>query len=179
MKLKLKQVLSLILVLSMLLGMMGRTVSAEEPESNGNAFDSAVETGNPEISGSTDTGNLIANAISEKQAADSANASGNHIAGLEISGSTATVEYVTDTQAEVVVAIYDRDDAQMLASGKTVVNAGSASVKVTIDGEIPQYFTASAFLLDPDSHEALCNVFTTELYTEEIQDIQDATVEDF
>ena len=73
------------------------------------------------------------------------------------------VEYVTDTKAEIVAAIYDKDDAQMLASGNLIVDAESSSAEVVIDGEVPEYFTSSAFLLDVDSHGALCDVFTTEL----------------
>ena len=90
------------------------------------------------------------------------------ISGLEITGNTASVELQVETEADLVVAIYNEQQIQMLASGKTTVSSDKNKVEVNISGEIPEYFIASAYLLDIKTHEALCDAYTTELYTKEI-----------
>ena len=50
---------------------------------------------------------------------------------------------------------------------------------VNIEGNIPSYFIASAYLLDKESHEPLCSEYTTQLFTKGMQDFQDMTVDDF
>ena len=44
---------------------------------------------------------------------------------------------------------------------------------------MPQYFVATAFLLDKESHEALCDSFTTEMYTKDIQDLKNSTTDNY
>lgn len=50
---------------------------------------------------------------------------------------------------------------------------------VNIEGEIPSYFIASAYLLDKETHEPLCSEYTTQLFTKGMQDFMDMTVADF
>ncbi len=44
---------------------------------------------------------------------------------------------------------------------------------------MPQYFIASAYLLDRQSHEPLCREYTTQAYTKKMQDFMEMTTEDF
>jgi hypothetical protein len=50
---------------------------------------------------------------------------------------------------------------------------------VTISGDMPQYFAATAYLLDADSHEPLCEAYNTELYTKDVQDLKNSTADDY
>lgn len=69
---------------------------------------------------------------------------------------------------------------EMLASGTAIVEADSTSETVELDtDDMPEYFMAAAYLLDPSSHKALCDFYTTSMYTKEIQDLKNSTVEDY
>ena len=67
----------------------------------------------------------------------------------------------------------------MLASGNTDASKDGTVASVTITGDMPQYFVATAFLLDKESHEALCDSFTTEMYTKDIQDLKNSTTDNY
>ena len=131
---------------------------------------------NVEVEGNDSIGNMIATAISseQKQSQDV-----NSVTGLVIIGNTASVTVQVQTEADVVIAIYDEKQIQMLASGKITIEPGEDTVQVKISENIPQYFIASVFLLDKKTHEALCDVYTTELYTKAVQDLKNSTVKDY
>jgi hypothetical protein len=90
------------------------------------------------------------------------------------------VKFSVNQKAELIVAVYEEGMLKMLGSGKTSVNAGdtSTTVEIVID-DMPKSFVAGAYLLDADTHKPLCDNYTTNIYTKEIQDIQTATVDDF
>lgn len=67
----------------------------------------------------------------------------------------------------------------MLASGNIDASKDGTVASVTITGDMPQYFVATAFLLDKESHEPLCDSFTTEMYTKDIQDLKNSTTDDY
>ena len=105
--------------------------------------------------------------------------SADNITGLEIEDNTAVVEFQTVTDAELVVAVYDEQQLQMLASGNEYVSEDDNTAEITISGDMPQYFVATAYLLDEESHEPLCDAYTTELYTKNIQDLKNSTADDY
>ena len=158
---------------------MGNTVFAADI-SDGNQGQVSADNGDLQIEGTDSVGNVLASAISSEQSmADARSQSANSITGLKIAGNIASVELHAETEADLVVAVYDEQQIQMLASGKTAVSSDENNVEITISGKISDYFIASAYLLDSKTHKALCNAYTTELYTQEIKNLQESTVKDF
>lgn len=135
---------------------------------------------NFEVEGNDSVGDALASAISEEtQESENRKQSADNITGLEFEDNTAVVEFQTQTEAELVVAVYDEEQLQMLASGKDFVSQEENTAEITISGEMPQYFVATAYLLNRESHEPLCEAYTTELYTKTVQDLKNSTVDDY
>ena len=133
-----------------------------------------------EVEGTDGVGEVLASAISEENKnSEERRLSADNITGLEIEDNTAVVEFQTVTDAELVVAVYDEQQLQMLASGNEYVSEDDNTAEITISGDMPQYFVATAYLLDEESHEPLCDAYTTELYTKNIQDLRNSTVDDY
>ena len=104
------------------------------------------------------------------------------ITGLKMNGRTATVEFVADQAADLVVAVYtDSSAEEMTASGTTAVLAGSANGTETVSliGAIPEYYTVKAYLLDPATHEPLSAVYTDQSRTQVMVDLSTASITDF
>lgn len=92
---------------------------------------------------------------------------------------SATVNYQALTDVELVVAIYDETEQQMITSVNTVVCKSEHSVILKIKTDIPKFFIAKAYLTDVDSHVPVSIPYKTELYTEQIQQLLSKTVDDF
>ena len=92
---------------------------------------------------------------------------------------SATVNYQALTDVELVVAIYDETEQQMITSVNTVVCKSEHSVILKIKTDIPKFFIAKAYLTDVDSHIPVSIPYKTELYTEQIQQLLSKTVDDF
>lgn len=92
---------------------------------------------------------------------------------------SATVNYQALTDVELVVAIYDETEQQMITSVNTVVCKSEHSVILKIKTDIPKFFIAKAYLTDVDSHVPVSIPYKTELYTEQIQQLRSKTVDDF
>ena len=106
------------------------------------------------------------------------------ITGVTVSGNTATVEYVSDQIENLVVAIYTDDTEQeMVASGRITTNIcqdGKARTdEVKLVGDIPSSFVVKAYLLDYYDYDPLCNAFVSNQYTSGMQELEDATINDF
>ena len=77
---------------------------------------------------------------------------------VDTANSTATVRYVSEQDADLVVALYTDDSEMTMAASGTVDapamldNTGSATATVTLTGSIPNSFKVKAFLLDKDEH---------------------------
>lgn len=175
-----KRILSFVLALMMAgslsanflpVGAYAETVS---PQASPNQGDDISIVGNDAL------GTMLA----EDLASENARASGNDaIVDLSVDGHTAAVTYRTTQSADLVVAIYDENNEKMLASGTTAVSPTPAGdtveAAVAIEGTIPAYFIARAFLLDATDHGPLCDEYTTYLYTQNLQDFLTKTTEDF
>lgn len=142
-----------------------------------------VDTSNVSMEATDSFGKLLLGSIDEQ---NSASGSDNRIIGVEVSGSTATVEYVAAEDADVVVAIYaDGTDEELMTASGTVPafvtegNTSSSTATVSLTGSIPNSFVVKAFLLDTAEHAPLCNEFTSYAYTKDIQDLENATIADY
>ena len=166
-----KRVLSLVLALTVLFSLCVPVFAADD------GSDAQLETADVTVEGKNDVGELIAKEIDARAIVQDPTA--DKITSLTVTNNTAVVGYQADRKADVVVAVYDERTGQMTASGNASISAGSGIVVFGLTGKIPDTFVASAFLLDHAGHEPLCEEYTTEFYTEDIQDLDDATVNDF
>ncbi len=148
-----------------------------EQEQTGQA---EVDTSNMSVSATNSFGQLLVNGM-EGQNAD-ADGSTNRITNVTMNGRTANVQYVLDGTADLMVAIYtDGTEEEMVASGTTEVsgNADNGAAQVSIVGDIPETYTIKAFLLDKTDHSPLSSAYTDVSHTQEIIDLDKATVNDF
>ena len=148
-----------------------------EQEQTGRA---EVDTSNMSVSATNSFGQLLVNGM-EGQNAD-ADGSTNRITNVTMNGRTANVQYVLDGTADLMVAIYtDGTEEEMVASGTTEVsgNADNGAAQVSIVGDIPETYTIKAFLLDKTDHSPLSSAYTDVSHTQEIIDLDNATVNDF
>lgn len=178
---KIKQLLVLLLVISFGTISIGSPVLASSKTTFGTQERQVADhSQNLEVKGENSVGEVLASAIQdENKSSEKRQQSVDNITGFEIEGNTAFVEFQTQTDAEVVVAIYDEKQLQMLASGNGLVTPEENMTEITISGDMPQYFIATAYLLDKESHKPLCDAYTIELYTKDIQDLRNSTIEDY
>ncbi|MCD8014243.1 MAG: leucine-rich repeat protein [Lachnospiraceae bacterium] len=124
----------------------------------------------------TDLGDLLTAALDSEMENESGETS---ISDIFIEEDVATVSLEAEQDARLVVAVYDEDGVQMLASGSVLIEAGQTEISVALDGDIPVYFVIRGFLLDASSNAPLCTSYESSYYTEEIQNIINASAEDF
>ena len=143
----------------------------------------AVDTGDVTVQGTNGFGTLLSQDIQEYQEestlADAEYEGGYSILDLTFNGAVATVEYSSLEEAILVVALYFEDGLQMVASGKTEVSPDEDIAVVTIEGDIPKYFQASAYLVDTNDFSPLCVSYDTPMYTREMQELLASTVDDY
>ena len=130
------------------------------------------------VTGTNSLGKLLVNGIEEQNGASSGSTS--RVTKLKMDGSTAKVTFVTESAADLVVAVYtDSTAEEMVASGTVKVFSDDTSASVTIQGELPEYYTVKAFLLAQESHEPLSPVYTDQSNNEAIKDLENATADKF
>ena len=167
-----KRLIALALVLTMAISMVPVTAGAENE-------DTAVSN-DVTLEGTSSFGNLLTNTVNESQQEGSGEAYDARICDLVIEGATATVEYTTPVEANLVVAIYDQDSGKMLGSGTAAVSPAETIAEVAIEIPVmPYYFSAAAYLLDAATNDPVSEEFKTDRYTKVMQDILAATVRDF
>lgn len=141
-----------------------------------------VDTSNMSMEATDSFGKLLMNSIDEQ---NSASSSENRVIGVTVDGSTATVEYVAAEDADIVVALYTDDSEELMSASGTAPafvtedNTGSSTATVSLTGSIPNSFVVKAFLLDTVEHAPLSNEFTSNAYTKDMQDLKNATVDDY
>ena len=139
-----------------------------------------VDTSDVSLTATNSFGQLLVNSMDEQNGASGEYSS--RITGLKLNGHTATVEFVADQDADLVVAVYtDSDAEEMVASGTVEVSGdgGNSSAAVAVQGDIPEYYTVKTFLLNKTTHEPLSQVYTDVSRTEVIVDLSTAKVSDF
>ena len=173
-----RRILSVFLALVMLVSLFPSTGYATNEGST-----TEVDTGDVSIEGTNGFGELLSAELMKNQAGSmqdlSENENGYTVTGLEIDGNMATVEYYSLETAVLMVAIYSEDWMQLLASGQVVIDPEENQTVVTIEGEMPEYFQASAFLMDTYDLSPLCVAYTTPLYTQAMQELLNSTIHDY
>lgn len=144
-----------------------------------------VDTSNVSMEATNGFGKLLLDGMDLDGENGSNFSSGNRVIGITMNGSTATVKYVAEEDAELVVGIYtDDSEEQMVASGtvaaqKTLENTGYSTVDIEVTGSIPAYYVVKAYLLDKTEHAPLSNAYTDRSATKVIVDLESATINDF
>lgn len=152
------------------------TALAEGTVTQNNA-ETVSEQNDVTITGTDSVGNMVAKEATAQQEEQQGKKAS--ISGLNFNGNQAEVEFYTTEDADLVVAVYDEQQVQMLGSGKVTVAAGDITATVTVNATMPKYFVASAYLLQKDTHKPLCDLYTTQLYTKEIQEVKNSTIDDY
>ncbi len=168
-----KKVLSFLLCLAMLAELLPVFAHAED---TGATLDNSEVT----VAGTNGFGSVLADEIAQGHAQQQEQAaSGYTITDLVFDGSTASVTFDTMEEATLVVALYSEDGQQLLTSGKATVTPENTTASVTIEGEMPAYFMATAYLLDSYDMSPLCPAYDTPMYTRAMQELLASTVEDY
>ena len=153
-----------------------------EQEQTGQA---EVDTSNMSVSATNSFGQLLVNGLGMDGENGSDLSSESRVIEITMNGSTAMVKYIVKKDANLVVGIYTDDSEQeMIASGTVAVqatpdNTASSIVEVPLSGEIPEHYTVKGFLLDKEDHAPLCKEYTNAFYTENVEELEGATIDDF
>lgn len=153
-----------------------------EQEQTGQA---EVDTSNMSVSATNSFGQLLVNGLGMDGENGSDLSSESRVIEITMNGSTAMVKYIVKKDADLVVGIYTDDSEQeMIASGTVAVqatpdNTASSIVEVPLSGEIPEHYTVKGFLLDKEDHAPLCREYTNAFYTENVEELEGATIDDF
>lgn len=144
-----------------------------------------VDTSNMSVSATNSFGQLLVNGLGMDGENGSDLSSESRVIEITMNGSTAMVKYIAKKDANLVVGIYTDDSEQeMIASGTVAVqatpdNTASSIVEVPLSGEIPEHYTVKGFLLDKEDHAPLCKEYTNAFYTENVEELEGATIDDF
>ena len=104
------------------------------------------------------------------------------VTDAKLNGNTATVKFVLDETADLVVAVYaDSTEEEMVASGTVEVSCdgGNGEKDVVLTGTIPETYTIKAYLLRKADHAPLSKTYVNTDNTKSQIDLDKATVNDF
>ena len=134
-----------------------------------------IDTSTVSISNNTSMGRILNQTLN----ASSSDNDDFSISYIVMDGKKATVSLNNSAACKIVVAIYDSDTDQMLASGITDIeeNAGTAQVNIDIP-TMPQYYIVRAFALG-QNYNALCEKYESLHYTKEFERFYNTTPDDF
>lgn len=178
-KRKWKNLIGVILALTLCLNLAVApgTVSAADDLQNEQELQTLD--GELSVNGTSALGNLLAEPVEEEMQKQEEN-NGCNIFSIEVEENVAVADFETTENAELIVAVYDEDGVEMLASGSANVYAGEKTVAVDIEIEtMPQYFYLRGFLIDPDSFRPICTAYESPNYTKDMQDFFASTTEDY
>lgn len=170
-----KRILSFLIALVILVtGLFTFPVSAVENENS-------VTTNSEDftVNGTSSTGNLIANALSDVQAEQEEN-KGYNVFSATVEDNVVLLEAETLEDCTVVVAIYDEAGTTLITSGYSPLLVGETSVVVVLETEeMPQYFYLRAFLVDSNTFRPISTSYDCPNYTQEMQEFLAKTTADF
>ena len=118
-----------------------------------------MESSELEISGTDSVGDLLAEVIAEEEQGGK-ESSENYISNLKINNTTAEVTYLTNQEADIIVAVYDEITGQMLASGtaEVIIEEEAVSVELIACKEpYPSLRTIHYETVYPGNAGILCN----------------------
>ena len=173
-----KRILSALLIAVMLISVVPMGALAVGGKNNGENGELETDT---YVKGSSSVGTMLAETLENAQNEyESDFESGAFVSGLDLKGLKAKVNFSTQKDARLVVAVYAEDSGKMLTSGVKDVSAEETSVTVDINkASLPQYYRVKAFLIDADNMSALCSPYTDNTHTQAYIDFMSKDVNDF
>ena len=166
-----KRWIAALLSFCILLGCVPTAFGTENAATN----DTSIDTGAVSMEADNALGKLVTQSIEDTQDA----ATGYAISDLQITDGIATVAYGTLEDATVVVAIYTEDQQQLLGSSHAPVSREERTISLPLEMEMPEYFYASAYLVDNYDMSPLCPAFDTPMYTRQMQELLASTANDY
>lgn len=185
MRKKVNKLLTILLALTIFLNSFNVVYASEENKTSLGS-DASVEM---EVEGTDSVGEMLASEI-QTQKDERFQNEGNCIMSLKFEGedkdddqssrNVACVSFSVKSEAQLIVGVYDENHIQMLNYEKTEVNKDDTYKEIIFDiDEMPEYFTATAYLLSKENNRPLCQEYTTEMYTKEMQELEKSTVDDY
>lgn len=172
-----KKVLSFMLAAVMSFSIITAEIPAGAEESLQSVTQSGTET---ELKSTNTFGNLLTQEIDE-ETENQLEGNGYNIVSVEVDTSTneALVEFSALKCCTLVVAAYNEEGTQLVASGSKEVNQFDMETVVDIEGTLPQYFYLKAYLVEETSLRPLSVVYESPNYTKVMQDFFAKTTDDF
>ena len=178
-----KRILALLIAMVMMLtDISGIWAASENVQNSTGETEENISSEETKVTSSAEgegtVGSLLADEFQQEFTRTQAEA---YISDLTVEGKTVTVNYAANVQADLAVGIFTEDGKSLLASGHTLVEetAEQTSVQIELSEAPPEYFRASAYLLDAETREPVCEAYNTQYYTSDIQDLMDKTASDF
>ncbi len=172
-----KRVLSFMLAAVMSFSIIAADIPAGAEESRQSETQASTET---ELEGTNTFADLLTQEIDE-ETANQLEGNGYNIVSVEVDTSTneALVEFSALKCCTLVVAAYNEDGTQLVASGSKEVNQFDMETVVNIEGTLPQYFYLKAYLVEETTLRPLSVVYESPNYTKTMQDFFAKTTDDF
>ena len=152
------------------------------PEKNNASVSiSSQNAADKKFAGENSFGRMLAGLMDEQMAEQAERE--RFIMDVSVEGKTATVQFLTDREADLVVGIYtdaDEDNMELIASGRETVypEMEKAEVSINID-TMPAYFVTGVYMTDPDTHEPICSQHINRMNTQELREVMDKSMDDY
>lgn len=165
-----------VLLCTILIGLVPVTVFAQAQTPQASVADATLS-----ASGTGSFGQMLSQELAVQQNPDSAMQYpyGYAVSSLKFQGNTAFVQYEAAEEALLLVGVYTEDGNKLLNSASIPVSAEAVQAEVTLSGEMPEYFYASAYLINPRDYVPLCDRYYTPMYTQQMQKLLSSTVDDY
>lgn len=165
-----------LLLCSLAVGLLPSAVFAEAPASGACVSGDALS-----VSGSGSFAQLLSQELSTQQSSSGGSRYpyGYSVSSLEFQENMATVTLEAAQDALLLVGIYTEDGNKLLNCVSTAVSAGTTQAQLAVPGEMPEYFYASAYLVNPDDYVPLCDQYHTPMYTQQMQKLLNSTADDY
>lgn len=185
-KRKIAIMMSLILLISGIdVNVSMSSASVKSPNS------SKITTDNLSVKSTNSVGELIEEAVAEKENEKETN-NGNNIFSVEMREKTQeeledgeedqekifVVNLETVETCKLLLAIYTEDGKEMITSSTSSVCQDDTNVEFWLE-KIPEYFIIRAFLIDSETNQPLCIKYESPMYTKEMQDFMAKETKDF
>lgn len=175
----LKKIKAIILVAAIFLGGLAHTESVYAREISAEENLQLMPENETSIEAENSFGGLLSNALEQKMDEYEGN-NGFQIFSVGVEGTSVYVSFESQTNATIVVGLYEEMGIKLLNFGSVDVTSEAAEAFINLEmEELPQYFYLRAFLVDTKTLRPLCNAYETPDYTKEMQDLFQSTTNDY
>ncbi|MGN1481187.1 carboxypeptidase regulatory-like domain-containing protein [Porcipelethomonas sp.] len=174
-----KKLLSIFLSAVMSVSIITSAVPVGAEESV-NQSENAYASSESNIRSTNSFGSLLTDALDE-ETEEQLKGNGYKVTSVEVDTSTneAFVEFEALKNCTLVVAVFNEEGTQLVASGSKEVTNQELETTVTIEGTLPQYFYLKAFLVENTTMRPLSVEYDSPNYTQEMQEFFAKTTDDF